>query len=383
MKNPVLHSEDKLKFSTEYVLKKDSPWGAGIILVISGVLVAVILFICFGKMEEVVKAQGIVRPELNVSQVKSILAGEIEEICFIPGQFVQKGSVLARLNQDELAAQKETIQAQLEDIKTKIQGNKLIEESFNSKKNLIPVYDKLAYSRFEAFKSEYDLLKTKCDFAEFLYKEEKMIPASGTTPMNIKKLGYEYREARENLNLFTDKFYEQVVLESSELELMEIQLEKQLEQLEVNLRNTELTAPVSGFIQEISSLNVGDYIFADQKILNIVPATSSDYRIELRIPARDSGRIKKGMEVKLRFPAFPYYEFKGAVGTVKSIDPDTQAASNGELFFTVVTDIDTNTLKDRKGIEYPVKVGLEVDARLILESRTILYFLLKKVGVMV
>ena len=52
MKNPVLHSEDKLKFSTEYVLKKDSPWGAGIILVISGVLVAVILFICFGKMEE-------------------------------------------------------------------------------------------------------------------------------------------------------------------------------------------------------------------------------------------------------------------------------------------------------------------------------------------
>ena len=73
----------------------------------------------------------------------------------------------------------------------------------------------------------------------------------------------------------------------------------------------------------------------------------------------------------------------GTAGTVKSIDPDTQAASNGELFFTVVTDIDTNTLKDRKGIEYPVKVGLEVDARLILESRTILYFLLKKVGVMV
>lgn len=37
-------------------------------------------------------------------------------------------------------------------------------------------------------------------------------------------------------------------------------------------------------------------------------------------------------------------------------------------------------LKDKKGKEYPLKVGLQVDARIVLSKKTILKFILEKMN---
>jgi multidrug efflux pump subunit AcrA (membrane-fusion protein) len=160
------------------------------------------------------------------------------------------------------------------------------------------------------------------------------------------------------------------------LELKKYQ--SQLDQIETALRTTELYSPVDGYVQEISSLNRDDYLFSNQEVLKIVPDTDLLYRIELKIPAKNAGKLQTGMKVKLRFPAFPYFEFRGAMGTIQSIDPDAIASSNGELFFTVLTNIDRSILFDTKGIEYPIRVGLQAEARIVLESKTVLMHLLRK-----
>ncbi|MFC2419521.1 MAG: hypothetical protein ACFNOL_00370 [Treponema maltophilum] len=96
------------------------------------------------------------------------------------------------------------------------------------------------------------------------------------------------------------------------------------------------------------------------------------------MPAKMSGKLEKGMRVKLRFPAFPFHEFGGAEGTVVSIDPDATADVNGMLYFTVSANIDKAFLEDRKKRRYPVKSGLETEARIILRERTILWYILKQ-----
>ena len=162
------------------------------------------------------------------------------------------------------------------------------------------------------------------------------------------------------------------------LKIEQEELQKQLVQVKEALKNLVLVSPVDGFVQEKSSLNVGDYLFADQQVLNIVPSADKNCRIELHVPAESMGKLERGQKVKLRFPAFPYSEFKGIDGELNVIQPDSEISDSGFLYFTVYATADSMELKDKKGLCYQIKPGFEVNARIVLENQTLLYFLLKK-----
>ncbi|MCI5666444.1 MAG: hypothetical protein MR353_06730 [Spirochaetia bacterium] len=86
------------------------------------------------------------------------------------------------------------------------------------------------------------------------------------------------------------------------------------------------------------------------------------------------------MTVKMRFPSLPYHEFGGTEGNIITIDPDITKSQNGEAFFLIKTNMKDIYLKDKKGKEYPLKVGLQVDARIVLSKKTILKFILEKMN---
>ncbi len=86
------------------------------------------------------------------------------------------------------------------------------------------------------------------------------------------------------------------------------------------------------------------------------------------------------MTVKMRFPSLPYHEFCGTEGNIITIDPDITKSQNGEAFFLIKTNMKDIYLKDKKGKEYPLKVGLQVDARIVLSKKTILKFILEKMN---
>lgn len=382
-KTLVVYSENKIPHTAEYFLQKSDKSASVIIIAVFLLLFSIILFLCFGEMDSVVKVSGVIRPVVNISQIKNIIAGEIEAIYYRPGQLVQTGDVLISLKQDSLLAQKISITAQYDDVIEKLEGLYLLNDSYLLDRNIIPFNKNIAYTRFESYWAECKLLNTQTQLAQLLFNEEKKLPSSATTPQKIRNLEYEYKRISDSLNLYKKQFLETITSEMAVLNVSKLQLEQQLEQLEINIKNTNLESPMNGFVQEISSLNVGDFIFADQKILNIVPNSEANFRIELRVPAKDAGKIKKGMNVKLRFPALPFYEFKGANGVIETIDPDAQATSNGALFFTVYTTVDTCFLKDRKGRDYPLRVGLEVDSRIVIERKPIIFFLFDKMGLLV
>lgn len=86
------------------------------------------------------------------------------------------------------------------------------------------------------------------------------------------------------------------------------------------------------------------------------------------------------MTVKMRFPSLPYHEFGGTEGNIITIDPDITKSQSGEAYFLIKTDMQDTSLKDKKGKEYPLKVGLQVDARIVLSKKTILKFILEKMN---
>lgn len=143
----------------------------------------------------------------------------------------------------------------------------------------------------------------------------------------------------------------------------------------------EVRAPISGFVQELASLNIGDYIESNSKVLNIVPNDNKNFRVEIQILPKDMGKISEGKKVKYRLSAFPFYEYKGANGLITSIDPDIRTSSDGKkVYYSVYADIDRTFFSNKNGETFPIRAGLETDVRIVLDKKPIIFYLLKKLN---
>ncbi len=378
MKRFVVYPDYMLENIIQVLCKKEPFYLHSILWIVFAIVCSCLCFICFGKIDDVVKADGIVRPETNVSTINSISSGEIECLFYKPGDFVQTGEKLLLLKGDGLAAQKKSISAQLKETSNNLRGLKVLEKGFSNDLDFVKVENETIYARYIAFVKEKKLLAAKSERAKLLLNEELLLPESSTTESEIESKRYDYSVAVMEYEQFCANFYSSIKQEIDSLILQKEDLERQLIQVNESIKNLLLVSPVDGFIQEKSSLNVGDYIFADQQVLNIVPVTENDCRIELQIPAEKMGKIKKNQLVKLRFPAFPYSEFKGINGKITVIQPDSEISNSGSLFFVVYADVDSMELKDKKGLTYQIKPGFAVNARIVIENQSLLYFMLKK-----
>ena len=379
MKEPViLMLPDRLDYSQEVLLYREPKELSLTVWIIASLFAAVLCWIVFGRAEEVVRAKGLVRPISNISQVKNAVPGEIVGLYYENGERVEKGELLLQIDARSLKAKEEALKSAYEKLVVKTEGLRQTEKSFYGSSACIDKRNTEAFTRFQAFSYQKELLEKRYALAEKTRKEALCMPSDAITGARLRELEYEANIQFLNLETHKASFIKEISAEYAQCVVELEDLKSQAEQVRQNIKNSSVYAPIAGTVQEISSLNKNDYLFADQKILNIVPDGSSAYKAELKIPAKMSGKLEKGMRVKLRFPAFPFHEFGGAEGGIVSIDPDATADAGGMLYFTVLTDIDTSFLEDRKRRRYPIKSGLEAEARIILKERTILWYILKQ-----
>lgn len=379
MKDPViLMPPDRLDYSQEVLLYKEPRELSLTVWIIAALFAAVLCWIVFGKVEEVVRAKGLVRPISNISQVKNAVSGEIVGLYYANGDRVEKGELLLQIDVRSLKAQEAALKSAYEKLRIKTEGLRQTEKSFYGKTVCIDKRNTAAFTRFQAFSYQKELLEKRYALAEKTRKEALRMPSDAITGAKLRELEYEADIQLLNLETYKSSFIKEISVEYAQCVVELEDLKSRAEQVRQSIKNSSVFAPIAGRVQEISSLNKNDYLFADQKILNIIPDDGRTYKAELKIPAKMSGKLEKGMRVKLRFPAFPFHEFGGAEGTVVSIDPDATADVSGMLYFTVSADIDKAFLEDRKKRRYPVKSGLETEARIILRERTILWYILKQ-----
>lgn len=383
MKRFVIYPDYMLENMIQVLCRKEPGYLHSILWIVFAIICALGCFVCFGKVDDVVKADGIVRPEMNVSSINSITSGEIESLFYKPGDFVHAGDRLLLLKGDGLAAQKKSVALQLNETCGSLLGLSVLSEGFLKNADFVQVENATIRARYAAFSADRKVLAAKIERTENLLKEELALPECFTTESEIENKRYEHSLAVMEYERFCADFYSSVKQEMDALRLEKEDLQRQMTQVNEAMENLLLVSPVDGFVQEKSSLNVGDYIFADQQVLNIVPVSENNSRIELRVPAESMGKLKVGQRVKIRFPAFPYSEFKGVEGNLNVIQPDSEISESGNLFFIVYASVDSLELKDKNGISYYAKPGFAVNARIVLENQSLLYFLLKKMDFVV
>lgn len=375
----ILYVED-LTYTGEVLQEQKTGIFSSVISIICLLALCTTAWLILGKKEEVVRASGMVRPIENVSFVKSFTAGKIQNIHFTSGQYVEKGAIL--LSIDDTVAQKE--RQNLEDlmikIEQKIKDTEACIVSAEKDLMLVPFERKIAYKRMENYFSVKTNLEKALELNSRIFEEEKALPDFSLANQKIELLNLNVEKSKRDLEQYKNSFFHSLLSEKESLEFQKENLSNSIFKMEESLKLFTVYAPISGEVQEISSLNCGDNVFSGQEILKIVPSSSENIRVVLRLPSSKAGLVREDMKVRLKFPAFPHHEFGSLDGQVETILPDVFLGAKSSEY-AVFVKLDGNTLPDKKGMAHFLKVGLDAEASIITETGSILSFILKRLEV--
>lgn len=261
-----------------------------------------------------------------------------------------------------------------------------INQKKSDKENAEPLFKAggISQSEYDSFCRSHENAKLEKDkyISEFKLNIEQKITAADK---NISDLEYSLKSQNQSLSSYSEISHdEQLAAENMKLEMLSwiadsiksneasiISIEKQIADIELNIKNSEITAPIDGTINMYAELNSSDLVQSGQTIATIVPDTDGAYKLTMYLSSADISETEIGQKVRLRFAAYPYQEYGELSGTIKSISSDVRSAENGMSYYVAEVSID-----DALGLE--LISGMECEARVVTKQRKIIWWLLEK-----
>ncbi len=164
------------------------------------------------------------------------------------------------------------------------------------------------------------------------------------------------------------------------------QLQKELQQLENQQKNSTIVATSHGIILKLNLRNSGQVVRAGESLAEIVPDDRTSLVIKALIPSSEINKIAVGQKAQLRVDACPYPDYGIAKGVVKTISPDAitplskdtnTAISPGANYFEATIQPEKSSFgnNDRQCF---LQSGMNGTADIISKEETILQFMLRK-----
>lgn len=323
---------------------------------------------------DTVNATGRIEPKSEV-EMKFEIGGVIEEVLVERGQQVEAGTVLARLDTDdlELAVQK----ADIDLIKQEAEFEKLLEPELAEK--IASAQAKLTSARLdladlldgpdedEVTKAESDLAAKQVELkkAQWAYDQVAYlgdVRARGEAD-ELQKVTLEYEKVLADYNIAVKEATEAELAEarasiaSSEAELAEIlkgpsaaeitsaqaDIDKArlaLQETRDDLREAVLIAPTDGIILSID-IEPGERVLNDADSAAMIVADISSYLLKVEVDEIDIGRIARSQKTGITLDAFTEESFEGTVIDIAPSPADSE--STGIVTYEVIVEIDSSS----------------------------------------
>ena len=259
-----------------------------------------------GPLNEKVFLVGALKPVAQVDVV-SKMTGRIDQLQAEIGDWLQKGTLIAKVDEDEVRQQVNRAAAALE----------------------------VAKASLSQKQTDLEILKKELDRTVELH-ENQLIP----------RRDLDTAEARHRGAIAQEKLAEAQI----------DQAEAELRELRVRLDNTRILAPISGLVGK-RHLDNGALVNPSMPVVSLVDL--STMVMEINAPEKDLVKIRTGLEAGIVLDAYPDQKFKGRVIRLSPIlDPATRTGSveievpnpkmmlKAEMFARVELDLGTrhNTL---------------------------------------
>lgn len=188
-------------------------------------------------------------------------------------------------------------------------------------------------------------------------------------------------EAKETVAILTEKG--NIATEILTYEDKVKECESYLKSYDIQNDNCIVKANVSGYFYISQELKAGSFVQEGTAIGTIYPEAESKYYAEIHVENADIAKVKEGQEVKFEIVSYPSSEYGYFEGTVENIAKDISVDPNtGHSYYVVRVKCENMTLKGKDGEEVTLMNGMACQAKIVIDEKTILTYLLEKVDLL-
>jgi len=165
-------------------------------------------------------------------------------------------------------------------------------------------------------------------------------------------------------------------------------LTQELQKLEHRRQLLELKAPHDGVIKDLATHTAGTVVQPGTVLASLVPREEK-LKVEVWVPNEDIGFVRPGQPVKLKFAPYTFQKYGMGHGTVEHVSADAQSEEEARdrglqgpgqrpLRYKALVMLEASGL-EMNGVSYPLAVGMQTTAEILLGSRTVMEYLLSPV----
>jgi multidrug resistance efflux pump len=351
------------------------------IITLAGMVVAAIIWACSMKMDDVVKTTALLRPARSISIIKAISGGEALEKNYVHNGYVSEGDLLLRLDVSADALELDNSKKLMERLENNIAIYDALTETIRRGANAAAIKkmnNEEASIRSETYLIEHRRQQGQIEEMRIKLDRERSKPGTLALAQRIEDVTLELELAElQAASWKNTRMIESMDALKSLLQNRE-NLERRISDLERNIRNATIRAPISGRINEYRQLNRGDTVLPGEEIIAIVPDDESSLKAELYVDPAYIAQVKTGQKATLRFPGLPPSKFGKIEAEVNLIPPDFTQGSGTSPVFIVEALIRTPWLVSSSGEKIYLRPGIAAAGRIIVSQDTVMRMVLKK-----
>ncbi|MCJ8280605.1 MAG: HlyD family efflux transporter periplasmic adaptor subunit [Rivularia sp. ALOHA_DT_140] len=155
------------------------------------------------------------------------------------------------------------------------------------------------------------------------------------------------------------------------------QTKRQIESLKIQLAQRELKAPVNGIVFQLPIQKAGSVVQPGTMVAEIAPS-GFPFIIRAQMATTESGSLRQGLPVKLKFDAYPFQDYGIVEGKLVKISPTTIEVdtANGKVAaYDLEITLDKHCINNGSKC-IPLRPGDTATAEVIVRQRRIIDFLL-------
>ena len=427
---------DELAFLPAALSLQDTPvhpaprrlaWG------LMSLFVLALLWAYFGQVDIVAVAPGRIMVSERTKVIQPLEASVVRKVLVRDGERVSAGQVLVELDPTMANADMASVQEQLKAQASEVMRTTALLQSLSSSSLPEPVLRGAQTDLVEdpptraQLRSEWQDIRARLNkldadahrrqmelatVRETIAKLEATVPMAQTREADFKRLVGEgfisshatQDKTRERVELERDLTVQRARLAEAQSALNETQQTKaayrsetlrtlsdrhaqastKYSQLQADAtkatqreRQTQLTAPVAGIIQQLAIHSVGGVVTSAQPLMIVVP-DSATITAEITIANQDIGFVNAGQMATVKLETFPYTKYGTVQARVEVVTADAVTdEKRGSYYPATLTLAVKDMLVDGKRI--PLSPGMNITAEIKTGQRRIIEYLLSPV----
>jgi len=371
-------SMEEFHLGYQFFMSRPSKAIRNFILIVAGVIVAAFIWANIAHMDDFVRTTVFLRPAETISTIRPLSGGQVQIRNYVHNAMVEKGDLLLQL--DTSADTLELINSNelMSRINNSIAVHTTLLETIRLDTNVAQRENEEVFIHSEQFILENRRQLLQIDEMRIRLENERNLPGM----LIVRERIYEMERDLERTEIQFALWRNSRIVEATDTihNLMQHRenLQRRMSDLERNILNATIYAPISGRVNELRRLNVGDNIVPGEEILNIIPEDETGLIAELLIDPAHIARVRPGQRAVLRFPGLPPSRYGKIETEISLIPADFNVVQDSGPMFIVEGVIDQPWLVSRRGDRIYLRAGIGASGRIVVDRDTVFRMILKK-----